>query len=152
MNTNIGYRKLIPALLLMIPVLFSIPAQAQHYDESANHHRYINRHTHESPFMGDFPAPWEMADNGKQHQKYGHKRFDELSAEQKERIKKRRETFKALPPEEREQIHKARKKFHKMPPEKREKLKAKWRNMSPEEKDRAYKKKFKSRKKNKHKD
>ena len=156
MNLNIGYRKLIPGLLLIIPLLFSIPAHAQHHDDFANDHHYIDkhrsRHAHESPFMGHLPAPWEMAENGKKHQKYGHKRFDELSPEQKAIIKKRREAFKALPPEKRQQIYKAREKFHNMPPEKRERLKEKWRNMSPEEKDRAYKKRFKSHKKNKHKD
>lgn len=156
MNLNIGFRKLIPELLLILTVIFSIPAQAQHYEESAvgHNHTYddIDRHAHESPFMRGFPAPWEMADNnGNKHHKYGRKHFDELTPEQKEMIKKRRKAFKSLPPEERKRIHKAREKFHNMPPEKREKLKKKWKNMSPEERDNAYKKKFKSHKNKKHK-
>jgi hypothetical protein len=156
MNLNIGFRKLIPGLLLILTVVFSIPAQTQHYEKSANGHDYgyddIDRDAHESPFMRGFPAPWEMADNnGNKHQKYGRKHFDELTPEQKEMIKKRRKAFKSLPPEERKRIHKAREKFHNMPPEKREKLRKKWKNMSPEERDNAYKKKFKSHKNKKHK-
>ena len=153
MNSNIGFRKLTPGLLLIVSVLFSIPAQAQaqHYEKLADGHDYrddhIERHAHESPFMRGFPAPWEMADNnGGENKQYGRKHFDELSPEQKEIIKKRRKAFKALPSEERERIHQAREKFHNMSPEKRERLKNKWKNMSPEERDNAYKKKFKSHK------
>ena len=147
MNSYIGFRKLIPGLLLILTVVFSISAQAQHYETSANGHDYsydyIDRHAHKSPFMGDFPAPWEMADNnGNKNNKYGRKHFDQLTPEQKEMIKKRRKAFKSLPPEERKRIHQAREKFHNMPPEKREKLRKKWKKMSPEERDNAYKKKF----------
>ena len=156
MNSNIGFRKLIPGLLLILTVIFSIPAQAQHYEKLADDHDYrddhIERHAHKSPFMRGFPAPWEMADNnGEKNKQYGRKHFDELSPEQKEIIKKRRKAFKALPPEERERIHQAREKFHNMPPEKRERLKNKWKNMSPEERDNTYNKKFKSHKNKKHK-
>lgn len=68
-----------------------------------------------------------------------HKRYQDLTPEQRETLHKRREDFKSLPPEERERIQKARKKFHNMPSEERQKLRNKWRSMTPEERQRAYK-------------
>ncbi len=68
-----------------------------------------------------------------------HKRYEELTPEQREKLQKRREHFKSLPPEERERIQKARDKFHSMPAEERQKLKDKWRLMTPEERKRAKK-------------
>lgn len=96
-----------------------------------------------SPFIA-YPEMidlWEFADNNKNHRKHDRKRFDELSPAQREQIKKRRERFKALPPEEKERIYRAREEFHNMPPEKRQRLKEKWRNMSPEERKQAHKRK-----------
>lgn len=79
---------------------------------------------------------WEVVDNKRG---YRHKRYEELSPEQRKKLKQRRDDFNALPQEEQNRIHRARDKFRNMPPEKREKLKEKWRNMSPEERDKAHK-------------
>lgn len=86
----------------------------------------------------------ELAEKGRESKgKYSHgnhhKRYQDLTPEQRETLHKRREDFKSLPPEERERIQKAREKFHNMPSEERQKLKDKWRSMTPEERQRAYK-------------
>lgn len=88
----------------------------------------------------------ELADKGgKSKGKYSHgnhhKRYQELTPEQRKKLRKRREDFKSLPPEERERIQKAREKFHNMPPEERQRLIDKWRSMTPEERQRSYKNK-----------
>jgi Protein of unknown function (DUF3106) len=85
----------------------------------------------------------ELAEKGGESKgKYSHgnhhKRYQDLTPEQRETLHKRRENFKSLPPEERQRIQKAREKFHNMPPEERQKLKDKWRSMTPEERQRAY--------------
>ena len=84
-----------------------------------------------------------LADKGRESSKYSqgdrHKRYKNLTPEERDKLHKRREDFKSLPPEERERIQKAREKFHKMPPKERQKLIDKWRSMTPEERQRAYK-------------
>lgn len=86
----------------------------------------------------------ELAEKGGESKgKYSHgnhhKRYQDLTPEQRETLHKRREDFKSLPPKERERIQKAREKFHNMPSEERQKLRNKWRSMTPEERQRAYK-------------
>ena len=89
----------------------------------------------------------ELADKGGESGKYSHgknhKRYQNLTSEERDKLHKRREDFKSLPPEERERIQKAREKFHKMSPEERQRIKDKWRSMTPEERQRAYKHKRK---------
>lgn len=72
-------------------------------------------------------------------------RFEDLTPEQKERLRQRREKFKSLPPEERERIKKAREKFKKASPEERGKLREKWQKMTPEERNK-HRKKMKNKK------
>jgi hypothetical protein len=85
----------------------------------------------------------ELADKGGKSGKYSHgknhKRYQNLTPEERDKLHKRREDFKSLPPEERERIQKAREKFHNMSPEERQRIKDKWRSMTPEERQRAYK-------------
>ena len=67
----------------------------------------------------------------------------EMTPEQRDRLKERRKRFESLPPEEKKRLKEARKKFRQLPPEERKKLKQKWRELSPEERDRAINKKRK---------
>ena len=60
-------------------------------------------------------------------------RWDQLSPEQKKRIKKRREHFEKLPPEQKQRVKDARENFQKMTPQERKKLQEKWQKMSPEQ-------------------
>ncbi|MEH6528423.1 MAG: DUF3106 domain-containing protein [Porticoccus sp.] len=90
----------------------------------------------------------ELADKGGESSKYSHgnnhKRYQNLTPEERDKLHKRREDFKSLPPEERERIQKAREKFHNMSPEERQRVKDKWRSMTPEERQRAKKKRGRS--------
>ena len=79
----------------------------------------------------------ELADKGGKSSN-NHKRYQNLTPEERDKLHRRREDFKSLPPEERERIQKAREKFHNMSPEERQKVKDKWRSMTPEERQRAY--------------
>lgn len=90
---------------------------------------------------------FELADKGGEPKGYGnhHKRYEELTPEQRENLRKRRDDFRSLPPEERERIRKAREKFRNMPPDKRQELKDKWKKMTPEERRQRHKKKDKKR-------
>lgn len=118
----------------------------QHYQQSDQYQpsEHSKQYT-PSPFMAypEILHTWEFADNHKNHHKRDRKRFEELSPAQKERIKKRREAFKALPPEEKQRIYQAREKFYNMPPEKRQRLKEKWRNMTPEEREQSHRRRHK---------
>lgn len=84
------------------------------------------------PSLAD-PAHHEWRNDTFYFAEYRGERFEELTPEQKERIRKRREKFNSLPPEEQERIKKAREKFKKLPPEERKKLKEKWKKMTPQE-------------------
>jgi hypothetical protein len=64
----------------------------------------------------------------------------DMTPEQRERLKERRKRFESLPPEEKQRLKEARKKFKQLPPEERKRLKQKWRDLSPEERDKAIKK------------
>jgi len=67
----------------------------------------------------------------------------EMTPEQRERFKERRKRFESLSPKEKRRVKEARKRFKQLPPEERQKLRTKWRNLSPEERDKAIKKKLK---------
>ncbi|MBQ0721039.1 MAG: DUF3106 domain-containing protein [Gammaproteobacteria bacterium] len=67
----------------------------------------------------------------------------EMTPEQRDRLKERRKRFESLPPQEKQRLKDARKKFRQLPPEERKKLKQKWRDLSPEERDKAINKKRK---------
>jgi hypothetical protein len=67
-------------------------------------------------------------------------RRKDITPEQRERLKERRKRFESLPPEEKLRLKEARKKFKQLPPEERKRLKQKWRDLSPEERDKAIKK------------
>ena len=68
-------------------------------------------------------------------------RRKDITPEQRERLKERRKRFESLPPQEKQRLKEARKKFKQLPPEERKRLKQKWRDLSPEERDKAIKKK-----------
>ena len=68
-------------------------------------------------------------------------RRKDMTPEQRKRLKERRKRFESLPPEEKQRLKEARKKFKQLPPEERKRLKQKWRDLSPEERDKAIKKK-----------
>ena len=68
-------------------------------------------------------------------------RRKDMSPEQRKRLKERRKRFESLPPEEKQRLKDTRKKFKQLPPEERKRLKQKWRDLSPEERDKAIKKK-----------
>jgi len=70
-------------------------------------------------------------------------RKKEMTPEQRKRLKERRKRFDSLPPEEKQRLKDTRKKFKQLPPEERKRLKQKWRDLSPEERDRAINKKRK---------
>jgi len=65
----------------------------------------------------------------------------EVTAEQRERFKERKKRFEALPAEEKQRLKEARKKFKQLPPEERKRLRQKWQNLSPEQRDKAIKRK-----------
>lgn len=90
---------------------------------------------------------FELADKGGESKGYGNhrKRYEDLTPEQREKLRKRRDDFRSLPPEERERIRNAREKFRKMSPEKRQELKDKWKKMTPEERKQRHRKKDKKR-------
>ncbi|PCJ37706.1 MAG: hypothetical protein COA75_03020 [Cellvibrionales bacterium] len=69
----------------------------------------------------------------------------EMTAEKRKRLKERRKHFEALPAEEKQRLKEARKKFKQLPPEERKRLRQKWQNLSPEQRDKAIKKKQKNR-------
>jgi len=68
----------------------------------------------------------------------------EMTAEQRKQLKERRKRFEALPAEEKQRLKEARKKFKQLPPEERKRLRQKWHNLSPEERDKAIKRKRKN--------
>lgn len=68
-------------------------------------------------------------------------RSKDMTPEQRKRLKERRKRFESLPPEEKQRLKETRKKFKQLPPEERKRLKQKWRDLSPEERDRAIKNK-----------
>jgi len=68
-------------------------------------------------------------------------RKKEMSPEQRKRLKERRKRFDSLPPEERQRLNDTRKKFQQLPAEERQRLRQKWRNLSPEERDKAMQRK-----------
>ena len=68
----------------------------------------------------------------------------EMTPEQRKRLKERRKRFEALPTEEKQRLKEARKKFKQLPPEERKRLRQKWRNLSPEQRDKAIKSKRKN--------
>lgn len=68
-------------------------------------------------------------------------RRKDMVPEQRDRLKARRKRFESLPPEEKQRLKETRKKFKQLPPEERKRLKQKWRDLSPEERDKAIKKK-----------
>ncbi len=70
-------------------------------------------------------------------------RRKEMSPEQRKQLKARRKRFESLPPEEKQRLKDARQKFKQLPPEERKRLKQKWRDLSPQERDRAINKKRK---------
>jgi len=138
---NSRHKGYIWGLLFSLPILYTSQTLAQHGHVAALENTYHHNLKDSSPWTGSIYEPetdiiWEVADNRRE---YGHKRYEELSPEQRKKLRQRRNDFNALPREEQERIHRARDKFRNMPPEKREKLKAKWRNMSPEEQNRARK-------------
>jgi len=67
-----------------------------------------------------------------------------MTPEQRKRLKERRKRFEALPAEEKQRLKEARKKFKQLPPEERKRLRQKWRNLSPEQRDKAIKRKRKN--------
>ena len=69
----------------------------------------------------------------------------EMTPEQRKRLKERRKRFEALPAEEKQRLKEARKKFKQLPPEERKRLRQKWQNLSPEQRDKAIKRKRKNR-------
>ena len=69
----------------------------------------------------------------------------EMTAEQRKHLKERRKRFEELPAEEKQRLKEAREKFKQLPPEERKRLRQKWRNLSPEERDKAIKRKRKNR-------
>jgi Protein of unknown function (DUF3106) len=150
---NSRHKGYIWGLLFSLPVFYTSQALAQHGQTISPEPTYQPIHHHSlkdaNPWDGAMYGPehgpgywhetdviWEIAEN--KHE-YRHKRYEELSPEQRKKLRQRRDDFNALPQEEQERIHRARDKFRDMPPEKREKLKEKWRNMSPEERNRARK-------------
>ena len=69
----------------------------------------------------------------------------EMTPEQRKHLKERRKRFEALPAEEKQRLKEARKKFKQLPPEERKRLRQKWQNLSPEQRDKAIKRKRKNR-------
>lgn len=65
----------------------------------------------------------------------------EMSPEQRKRLKERRERFESLSPSEKKRLKEARKKFKQLPPEERKRLKQKWKDLSPEERNKVIRKK-----------
>lgn len=64
-----------------------------------------------------------------------------LPSEQREHLKERRKHFESLPSEEKKRLRDARKKFKQLPLEERKRLRQKWRDLSPEERDKVIRKK-----------
>lgn len=85
-----------------------------------------------TPFVFADHPQWLLAEYRQDHE--GRKRsWQELSPEEKARIRQRRQRFESLPPEHRRRLRDARERFQKMTPEQRQTLRRKWQEMSPEE-------------------
>ena len=132
----------LPSMMLLSLILCSLPSQASARlyltDMSINIVNYHNVNANlSSPYK--VLTPSNRALNARQE---GAKsRRKEMSPEQRQRLKERREHFDSLAPEERQRLKETRKRFQQLPPEERQRLRQKWRNLSPEERDKAMQRK-----------
>ena len=87
---------------------------------------------------------WQYAHYAEE--KHRHRTLDELNAEERKKVIKRRKDFESLPKEKKEKIRKAKKRYQELPAQKRQALKNKWDKMTAEEK-KAYLKKLEKQRK-----
>ena len=151
---NIQVKTLFLQLLLTAMSFFCVSPVTMAYDDQANDKVHSQERGYydlkSSPYFfehkSEFKELFKYRENLPEYwAHHGKRHFEDLTPEQREQLRLRRDAFQALPKEERDRIYKAREKFQQMPPEKRERLKEKWLNMSPEERKKARKRKYKHR-------
>jgi len=130
-------RQSLPIVLLSLCFTLSTAAGTTH--DQANHDNAIKKRTRnavwpsarQSPILlfEDATGEYRFARKDEDENSWEHRRerWEKLSPEEKERIKRGRERFKALPTEEKERIRRAQRRFRELPPDKREELKRMWR-------------------------
>jgi hypothetical protein len=67
---------------------------------------------------------------------YSGKKWEEMTPQEQDAVRRRKEQYESLPYEEQQRIRKAREQYQKLPEDKQDKLREKWEKMSPEEKKR----------------
>ena len=131
-----------PSMILLSLVLCSLSSQASSRLYSAD--RDINQHNYQLISAGiSNPHKVKLRSNKPlmARQEDAERLRKDMSPEQRLRLKERRKRFDSLAPEERQRLKETRKRFQQLPPEERQRLRQKWRNLSPEERDKAMQRK-----------
>ena len=141
-----SYLKIAFCMFLMLPaLLWAKPVNKPNkpYETEGASHMSSGQYSRQSRAPDDRPVQYYAHYGEEGHR---HRTLDELNAEERKKVIKRRKDFESLSKEKKEKIRKAKKRYQKLPAQKRQALKNKWDKMTAEEK-KAYLKKLKKKRK-----